>query len=375
MAQASAEGVASIQAARNLLNFLADATPRTGYRPNGAKIRELLNSAGTQGHAVQLIKPPRGFRPDQMEIIRLYSEGVAVWRRLIPEFEEQEKILEIKFWIKEKSGETHEPKKSGFKDAVIQILKSRTEKAADAIGQVLIDSGFLVRDPIASVLCSTDRQYSGHALYVRYPESPIKDAIGLGKVYDRLVPYIAEIVAREHKLRSEAQVDKGFVTIFVTGDKKFVPSIYDAMPQFRMVLPRTPAALMLLAGFSSSKTYRACKKMQHQYKKDFFTPKHPQRIWDQEGHCIFMHYKKGAKGRVVDESYMLAVRRMAEKTMKQYHINSSIDVHPGTGTIVVSFFKTSAATWRRDKKGGLMARTAFVHAPETAEEDSTIPRS
>ena len=53
-----------------------------------------------------------------------------------------------------------------------------------------------------------------------------------------------------------------------------------------------------------------------------------------------MHYKKGAAGRVVDESYVLSIRRAAEKLMKSYHVRASIQIKPETRTIILSFLSS-----------------------------------
>ena len=58
-----------------------------------------------------------------------------------------------------------------------------------------------------------------------------------------------------------------------------------------------------------------------------------------------MDYKKGAGGKVVDDSYIYNVRLMAEKLMKQYHILASIKHHRETRSLVVTFYTGSADKW------------------------------
>lgn len=320
----------SYEAARHLIDFLDDASRRTGYRPSGAKIQEMAN----EGHVLSLPTPPKGFSEYQLECIQGYAQGLAYWRDVCSELSQLEKSVEIRFRITLSDKESQSLK---LGDKVRRAVMPRDKKLARLVGQILAGKGFKVREPIPVVLITRDRTYRGYALQVRYPFERGQDQAGVSAAYDRLVPMIADAFAREHGLRCEVQRHGDLTTVFFTRERAYLSSLYEAVPQFRIALPKRKSVLSKDVGFFWRKSYRACKALRSQYGEDFIMPRRPNPLWDDSGYCVVMLYKRGAAGSLVDSSYSHAVSNMALQLAKRHRIKASIDVRPEIRTIVANF--------------------------------------
>lgn len=320
----------SYEAARHLIDFLDDASRRTGYRPSGAKIQEMDD----EGHVLSLPTPPKGFSEYQLECIQGYAQGLAYWRDVCSELSQLEKSVEVRFRITLSDKETQS---LPLRDKLRRAFMPRDKKLARLVGQILAGKGFKVREPSSVVLITRERTYRGYALQVRYPFERGADQAGVTSAYDRLVPMIADAFAREHGLRCEVQRHGDLTTIFFTRDGGYLSSLYDSIPQFRIALPRRKSVLSKDIGFFWRRSYRACKALRRQYGEDFIMPRRPNPLWDDSGYCVVMLYKRGAAGTLVDSSYAHAVTNMAQQLAKRYRLKASVDVRPEIRTIVANF--------------------------------------
>src|SRR5438552_1520178 len=134
----------SYDAARHLVDFLDDLSRRTGYRPHGAKIQELVDAEGASGHSVFLPSPAKGFNEYQLDCIQGYAEGLAYWRDVVSELCQLEKTVEVRFRITLSSQEKHS---LGFRDRVRRLFLPRDLKLTQLVGHILSEKSFKVRAP------------------------------------------------------------------------------------------------------------------------------------------------------------------------------------------------------------------------------------
>lgn len=324
----------SYEAARHLVDFLDDLGKRTGYRPQGAKINELVESDKRSGHFVILPTPAKGFSDYQMECIQGYAEGLAYWRDVCSELTQLEKSVEVRFRLTLSPEDQHA---LGFREKMRRLLMPRDKKLALLVGHILAEKGFKVREPTDVILITREKVCRGYGLQVRYPFGRGEDLAGISQAYDKVLPMIADAFAREHGLRAETVKHDDFTTIVFTRDKNYTSSLYDSVPQFRIALPRKRSILATDVAFFTRRSYRACKKLGNQYKNDFIMTKRPNPLWDETGYCIVMLYKRGAGGRLVDQSYGHAVTSMAHQLAKKHRLKAAIEVRPEIRSIVASF--------------------------------------
>jgi hypothetical protein len=328
------ESAPSYEAARHLVDFLDDLSKRTGYRPHGAKINELVEEDKHSGHSVSFPTPAKGFSDYQMECIQGYAEGLAYWRDVCSELTQLEKAVEVRFRL---TLSPEDKNALSFQEKIRRIFMPRDKKLALLVGHILAAKGFKVRQPTEAVLITRERVCRGFGLQVRFPFSRGEDLAGVNQAYDRVLPMIADAFAREHGLRAEAVKHDDFTTIMFTRDKSYISSLYDTIPQFRIALPRRKSILATDIAYFTRRSYRACKKLSSQYKNDFIMPRRPNPLWDETGYCMVMLYKRGAGGRVVDESYGRAVTTMAHQLAKKYRLRAAIEVRPEIRSIVANF--------------------------------------
>jgi hypothetical protein len=324
----------SYDAARYLIDFLDEASKRSGYRPNGAKINELIEEDKQAGHTVSLPLPAKGFSDYQMECIQGYAQGLSYFRNVSSELSQMERSVEIRFRL---TLSPEEKQSLSFSQRVQRAFMPRDMKLALLVGHILAGKGFKVREPTPAVLITRDKPLTGHGLQVRYPVSRGEDLAGVSAAYDRVLPMIADAFAREHGLRSETTTHDDVTTIFFTRDKSYLSSLYDNVMQFRIALPRKRSILMTDVAFFTRRSYRACRKLRTHYKNDFIMPKRPSPLWDDSGYCMVMLYKRGAGGKLVDTSYGHAVSNMAHQLAKASRLKASIEVHPEIRSIVANF--------------------------------------
>lgn len=326
----------SLLAVRHLVQHMEDSYPITKYGVKGVKIEELFDVDGTIGHSVLFPFVGGTLKDSIVARITDYAESEAYWLAVLPEFDHQAKGLMVTFLLTEKQRGEEEPSRS-LKEIIDEWMTPKERKVAKAAANLLVDHGFRVREPTSAAVLTKDKIYSGQALRVKYPISSANDEAGVTKAYDKFLPRMIDSFVRPFNVKSESQIDDDIVTLFFTSNKNYTSSLYDGFPQFRMILPKAKSSLLADWGLIKSATYRACKKLRDRYRKDFMIAKYPLPAWGGNGHCIVMHYRKGAGGKVVDESYLLAIRRMTEKLMKQLHVNASLQVQTETRTIVATF--------------------------------------
>jgi hypothetical protein len=324
----------SYEAARHLIDFLDDFSKRTGYRPHGAKIQELIEDDKPAGHSLLLPSPAKGFSEFQLDCIEGYAEGLSYWRSVCSELAQLEKSVEVRFRITLSETEKHS---LGARERIRRFCMPRDMKLSRLVGQILTDKGFKVREPTQVVLITRERLYRGYAIQVRYPFQRGEDLAGVNKTYDRVVPMIADAFAREHGLRTEVVRNDEVATVFFTRDRNYQSSLYDSAPKLRIALPRKRSILATDVAFFTRRSYRACKKLRNQYKSDFIMQRRPNPLWDDTGYCMVMLYKRGAGGTVVDASYGNAVTNMAHQLAKRHRLRAHIDVRPEIRSIVANF--------------------------------------
>jgi len=324
----------SYDAARHLIDFLDDVSKRSGYRPHGAKINELVEQDRQAGHSVILPAPSKGFSEYQLECIQGYAQGLAYWRDVVSELGELEKSVEIKFRI---TLSRTERQSLGAREKLHRLFMPRDMKLAQLVAHILADKGFKVREPSPAVLITGNGTIRGHGLQVRYPFGRGEDLAGVSQAYDKVLPMIADAFGREHGLRSEVAQTDEVTTIFFTRDRNYISSLYDNVARMRIALPRKRSILATDVAFFTRRSYRACKKLRNQYKNDFIMQRRPNPLWDESGYCMVMLYKRGAGGRLVDESYGHAVAAMAHKLAKASRLKASIEVRPEIRSIVAGF--------------------------------------
>ena len=324
----------SYEAARHLIDFLDDLGKRTGYRPHGAKINELVEADKQSGHTVSFPAPAKGFSDYQLECIQGYAQGLSYWRDVCTELAELEKTVEVRFRL---TLSPEEKNKLGVREKIRRMFMPRDHKLALLVAHILAEKSFKVREPTEAVLMTREKTYRGFGVQVRYPFDRGADLAGVNQAYDKVLPMIADAFAREHGIRCETVKHDDVSTIVFMKDRGYVSSLYDAIPQFRIALPRKKSIFAADIAFFTRRSYRACKKLASQYKNDFIMPRKPNPLWDSTGYCLVMLYKRGASGRLVDSSYGTAVTNMTHQLAKQYHLKASVEVHPEIRSIVANF--------------------------------------
>ncbi len=324
-----------------LINHLEELSPQTGYRPpRNLRIREILDEHGTAGHSVTLPAPKNGFTAEQKDAIETYSNTLTYWHRLLVEVDWEADGVTITFQRPEETAEEREKeKKLTFRER----LKGQAYRAVRSMGQSLVDHGFMVREPVEVALVTLEARFNGWAIMMKYPTARTVDQAGIEKAYDKWVPMLTDAFARAEMIKGEAVKDGAVTTIFFTKDKRYVSSMYDKRRMLRIFVPRQKVLFDPI--FFTKATFRACGMISRRYKKDFNVSKRPMNAWGVQGHSILMNYKKGAGGKLVDESYLYNVRLMTEKVMKKYHLQASIKHHADTRSLVVTFFSGAADKW------------------------------
>jgi len=324
----------SYDAARHLIDFLDDLGKRTGYRPQGAKITEIVEQDKQSGHSVSFPAPAKGFSEYQMECIQGYAQGLSYWRDVCSELAKLEKTVEVRFRL---TLTPEDRSKLGTREKIRRTFLPRDKKLAMLVAHILAEKGFRVREPTEAVLITREKTYRGFGVQVRYPFERGDDLAGVNQAYDKVLPMIADAFAREHGVRCETVRHDDVTTIVFMKDHSYISSIYDSVPQFRIALPRKKSILAADIAFFTRRSYRACKKLSTHYKNDFIMPRKPNPLWDATGYCMVMLYKRGAAGKLVDSSYGLAVTKMAEQLAKQYRLRASVEVRPEIRSIVANF--------------------------------------
>ena len=143
---------------------------------------------------------------------------------------------------------------------------------------------------------------------------------------------LADVYARDYKIRSETIREDEFTTIFFTSDPTYVSALYDRKPRMRIITPRGGFTIL------APPTVRACRTLSKEYGKYFSTAVKPIPAWGAQGHSMVLRYKPGAAGKIADDSYFENVKMRAEKIMKQFHVLGAIRHQPDSRVIIVTFF-------------------------------------
>jgi len=324
-----------------LINHLSDISAHTGYiPPRNPKVHEILDEKGVAGHSITLPAPKKGFSPEQRDAIESYSNTLTYWHHLLVELDWRDDGVVVSFKRPEQTEEDREKEK---RLTLRERMKGAAYRAVRKMGQSLVEHGFMVREPVEVCMVTLDARYNGWAIMVRYPGQAKNDEAGIHKAYDKWVPLLTDVFARAEAIKGETVKDGTVSTIFFTKDKNYVSSIYDKSATLRIFAPKRIAIFDPM--FFRKSTFRACKMVAGRYKKDFNVSKRPMNAWGVQGHSILMTYRRGAGGRVVDESYIYNVRLMTEKVMRKFHMQASIKHHADTRSLVVTFYSGSQDKW------------------------------
>lgn len=316
-------------AAAHLIGYLTETARKTGISASKIEVERLPADDGVAGHVLTVPAPAKGFSDELRSAIELYGRTLTYWKKLLIDFKwGEDRVLITLHRQPEKEAEGE---KQGFGDR----LMPRTLKAARAMGKTLTNQAFMAREPAKVTMITLDKAFGGVAFIVKPPYSRVKDHAGIEAAYEKWVPLLADIYARDFKIKAETMKEGDFTTIFFTADKGYVSSMYDLKPQFRLVTPKSKKGRGPI--FSSS-TYRACKAIASQYGKHFTVAAKPVPAWGVLGYSIILRYKPGAGGKIADDSYMENVRMRAEKLMKQFHVQGVIRHQHETRSLVVTFF-------------------------------------
>lgn len=346
-------------AIRYFLGHLSDAARMSGYSPpKNVKIGDVLGDHGVIGHSIVLPAPKNGFTREQKELMDSYAKTLTYWRKLLVELDWQPQAVTVSFT---QLGDEESDEQIETKPKFRERLKGAAYLAIRGMAQVLVNQGFLVREPISVTILTNDIRPAGYAIMLKYPGSRKRDQAGVIQAYDEWVPLLADVFARASNLRSETINDGIATTVFFTKDQRYVPSRFDPHKSLRILVPRQKKRSNAL--FFRKPTYRACRTITQRYKKDFDITKKPLPSWGVNGHSIIMNYKKGAAGRIVDETYLHNVRLMSERLMKKFHVQASILQHTDSRTLVITFFSGARDQW--------LATGDFVQSVTTSGERVT----
>jgi hypothetical protein len=335
-------------AAGYLLNHLIEISSVTGYNPpRTLRIQEILDEHGVAGHSIMLPAPRNGFTQEQREAIENYSTTLTYWHHLLVEVDWIDKGVKVIF---RRADEPEEEQKEKEKKLTLrEKLRGPAYRAVRTMGQILVEQGFMVREPVEVCMVTLESRFNGWAIMVKYPGTPKDDKAGIMTAYDKWVPLLADAFARSEEVKSETVKDGIISTVFFTKDKRYVASMYDTSKMLRMFAPKK--SLISDPVFFTKSTFRACRALAIRYKKDFIISKRPMAAWGAQGHSILMTYKKGAAGKLVDESYMYNVRLMTEKVMKKFHLQASIKHYAESRSLIVTFYNASFDKWSSLNRG------------------------
>lgn len=333
------EHLPTYRAVRHLIDHLREAAKVTGYKlPAEPKIEELMDDKGVYGHNLHLPAPPKGFTPFQRGKIEAYSKALTYWGGFLANFDDEVTSIVVTFSNPREEEDALEVDEDDDRPNVRDKMRPKPYRAARAAGISLVEQGFKVREPVPVALLTLTDRFNGYGMTVRYPIDRDQDKLGIIEVYDRVVPMLADLFARDMNLKSDAVKDGEFNVLFFTQDHRYVSSLYEAVASFRMVVPRMPRAAGIDFSFLTSGSYKACRALMHRYRKDFQLLKRPQPAMQGGGFTAVFHYKRGAAGKTVDEAYMLALSRMAKKLMKRYNVRAAISHQADIRCIIVTFY-------------------------------------
>ena len=212
----------SLRGADRLLEYLKEAGAVLGYRvPPDARVTEILDGTGPAGHALQLKSPPSGFLPLQRVTIEDYVKALSAYNGLEYTIEWDEPVSTIALIPLEGRMSTA---KTNTRRRVRDLLLPSAYKACRDMGKVLVAHGFRVREPVPAALITHKSKVNGFAIIVKYPYPKSTDKAGIGEVYDRILPFMADAHARGLHLRAETLREGDTTLMFFTRSRRFVPT-------------------------------------------------------------------------------------------------------------------------------------------------------
>lgn len=320
-------------AARFFIAHLEDSATVIGYRyAREGKISQTTDADEVVGHRLTLKAPSSGFSDFQKDRFESYGRSLAIWKRMLVEFDWQKDEVIISFLDLDRDADAPtEETGVGWRERV----RSRSDQAARSMSRILVGQGFMVREPTSATMVTLKDEFNGTVLIFKYPHSRTKDEAGVVEAYDKWIPMLADVCARDTKTKADALAEGDLTTVFFTKSKNFMPALYEVTPSFRMIVPKRAKAGHL---YFASPTYRACRALGRQYKKYFEILRKPMRAWGVEGHSLILEYKKGAGGKVVDDSYLRNVSLYSEKLMKKFNLKCFLQHEPDSRAIIVTFY-------------------------------------
>ncbi|MBI5707400.1 MAG: hypothetical protein HZC36_10480 [Armatimonadetes bacterium] len=332
---------------RQFIEHLEESGAVLDYRVSSDVVPRVIEreSVGI-GHSVDFRSPKAGFPEAFKDRVEAYGRALSICKQLQMQVQWKEDSARAEFLL---AGEPETDRKLGLRERIWLAMQPKAYRALLALGKTLVSKGFRVREPFAARLVMIERDYHGFAILLRYPQPQGEDEAGIQATYDRIVPLIADAFARQYKIKAETEREGDLTSIFFTTHKAYVSSLYGVRPQFRLVAKRprvwTPLDFSLFKG----STYRACKKLVSKYKKDFIVARKPFETAGVLGHSVILQYKPGAGGKVVDDSYLLTLGRMAEKLKDDYRLQAAVRRSPEANSIVVTFYSGREPDWKSSK--------------------------
>lgn len=334
-------GRAAAAAIRHLLAYLGKASALTGYLPRkNPKTIDLIDEDGVYGRSVYLHAPRTGFSDHQRDIIELYSNSLTYWGALIVDFVWEPEGVTIAF----KAGANWESgTPPSWREKVRERLQSRTHRAAQAMAKTLLQQGFLSREPRPIQLLTLESKLSGSAIMVKYPQSKAQDIAGIAKAYDKYLPMLADIFAREAKLESDCIREGEITTVVFLKKRSHLGVLYDAAPKLKLLGAKGRGHFDL--AFFTRSTYRACRMVAKESRKHFNLARKPVPAWGVVGHSLAIYYKPGAMGRIADDSYGDNIRRLCEKAVKRFGVRAAVKQLHENRVLIVTFYSFVERGW------------------------------
>lgn len=332
---------------RQFIEHLEESGAVLDYRVSSDVVPKIIERDSTViGHSVDFRSPKSGFPEAFRDRVEAYGRALSICQQLQMQVAWKEDSGHAEFLL---AGEAQAGRKIVLRERIWLAMQPKAYRALLELGRTLVNKGFRVREPFAARLVMIERDYHGYAIVLRYPQPRGEDEAGIQASYDRVVPLIADAFARQYRLKAESEREGDVTSIFFTGHKSYVSSLFGTRPQFRLVAKRprvwTPLEFSLFQG----STYRACRKLVQKYKKDFVVAKKPFETAGVLGHSVILQYKPGAGGKVVDDSYLLTLGRMAEKLKDEYRIQAAVRRSPEANSIVVTFYSGRHPEWKTSR--------------------------
>lgn len=334
-------GRAAAAAIRHLLAYLSKASAVTGYLPRkNPKTIDLIDEDGVYGRSVYLHAPRMGFSDHQRDIIELYSNSLTYWGGLIVDLDWEPDGVTIAF--KAGAGWDSDTPPT-WRERVRERFQTKTHRAAQDMAKTLVQQGFLAREPRPIQLLTLEAKLSGSAIMVKYPQSKAKDIAGIAKAYDKYLPMLADIFARELKLESDCIREGEITTVVFLRKRTHLGVLYDSAPKLKLLGAKGRGHFDL--AFFTRSSYRACRMIAKESRKHFDLARRPVSAWGVVGHTLAIYYKPGAMGRIADDSYGDNIRKLCERAVKRFGVRAAVKQLHENRVIIVTFYTYVERGW------------------------------